>query len=54
MDLTTGKIFTHPLNTLEAYPIVLGSDRNIYVGSTSGEVMRWRPTTDEWGRDLRR
>jgi hypothetical protein len=48
LDLTTGQVVTHLLHSLEAYPIVAGSDGNIYVGSTSGEVMRWKPRTDEW------
>lgn len=49
MDLQTGKVTTHPLNHLEAWPLVFGSDGNVYTGSTSGEVMRWNPRTDAWG-----
>lgn len=49
MDLTTGEVISHPLNHLEAYPIVVGSDGIVYVGSTSGEVMRWDPAADTWG-----
>jgi hypothetical protein len=49
MDLQTGKVVTLPLNHMEAWPLVFGSDGNVYTGSTSGEVLRWNPRTDEWG-----
>ncbi len=49
MDLASGTVLTYPLNHLEAYPIVFGSDGRVYVGSTSGEVMRWDPGSRAWG-----
>ena len=49
MDLGSGSVLTYPLNHLEGYPIVFGSDRRVYVGSTSGEVMRWDPRARSWG-----
>jgi hypothetical protein len=49
MDIQTGKVYTHPLNHMEAYPIVFGSDGCVYTGSTSGEVLRWNPKTNTWG-----
>ena len=49
MEIASGRISCHPLNSLEAYPIVFGSDGMVYVGSTSGEVMRWDPRADTWG-----
>jgi hypothetical protein len=49
MNLADGKVRVHPLNHLEAYPIVYGSDGKVYTGSTSGEVFCWDPLTDRWG-----
>jgi len=49
LDLTTRKVTVKPLNHLEGYPIVPASDGNIYVGSTTGQIMRFNPHTDEWG-----
>ena len=49
MDLGSGSVLTYPLNHLEGYPIVFGSDRRVYVGSTSGEVLRWDPRVRSWG-----
>lgn len=49
MDLGSGAVLTYPLNHLEGYPIVFGSDRRVYVGSTSGEVLRWDPRVRSWG-----
>ena len=48
MDLGSGSVLTCPLNHLEGYPIVFGSDRRVYVGSTSGEVLRWTPRAKSW------
>ena len=47
-DLASGTTISHPLHSLEAYPIVLGTDGIVYVGSTTGGVMRWDPKTNEW------
>ncbi len=49
LDLATDEIVTHPLNHLEAYPITPASDGMIYVGSTTGEIMRYDPTGGAWG-----
>ena len=49
MDLGSGSVLTYPLTHLEGYPIVFGSDRRVYIGSTTGEVMRWDPRTRMWG-----
>lgn len=49
LNLSDGSFTFHPLNTLEAYPIVFGSDGRVYTGSTSGEVFFWHPLTGEWG-----
>jgi|GEM_PF-3424087 len=49
MDLGSGAVLSYPLDHLEGYPIVFGSDRRVYVGSTSGEVMRWDPRARDWG-----
>jgi hypothetical protein len=48
MNLRTKKYFVHPLNHLEAYPIVYGSNGKVYIGSTSGYVMVWNPIDDSW------
>jgi len=48
LDLATGELRTHPLNHLEAYPITPASDGMIYVGSTTGQIMRYDPKTDGW------
>jgi len=48
MNLTTQKIFVHPLSHREAYPILFGSDGKVYVGSTSGYIMVWNPVGDTW------
>ena len=47
-DLISGATVSHPLNSLEAYPIVFGIDGSVYVGSTTGGVMRWHPKTNSW------
>lgn len=49
LNLGDGTVKVHPLNHLEAYPIVFGSDGRVYTGSTSGEVFSWDPLTDRWG-----
>lgn len=49
MDLKTQKVVTHPLNHLEAWPLVFSSNGIVYTGSTSGEVMQWNSHTDAWG-----
>jgi hypothetical protein len=49
LDLSSGKVSIHPLRSMEAYPLVFGSDGSVYVGSTTGEVMRWNPIDDTWG-----
>lgn len=48
MNLTTKRVYIHPLDHLEAYPIVFGSDGKVYIGSTSGYVMVWNPLDDSW------
>ena len=48
MNLADGKVSIHPLNHLEAYPILFASDGRVYVGSTSGEVFAWEPVSDGW------
>ena len=50
MNLGNGEVRVHPLNHLEAYPIVFASDGRVYTGSTSGEVLCWDPVTDHWGK----
>ncbi len=48
LALKSGQVYTHPLHSLEAYPILPASDGRVCVGSTSGEVMVWDPPTDTW------
>lgn len=48
LNLNTKKLSVHPLNHLEAYPIVFGSNGKVYIGSTSGYIMVWNPDDDSW------
>jgi hypothetical protein len=48
LNLRTKKYYVYPLNHLEAYPIVYGSNGKVYIGSTSGYVMVWNPIDDSW------
>jgi hypothetical protein len=50
LNLNTHKLFIHPLEHLEAYPIVFGSNGKVYIGSTSGYVMVWDPIDDSWAK----
>ncbi len=48
LDLVTRRLEVKPINHLEGYPIVPGSDGGVYGGSSSGEVMRYRPRDGGW------
>lgn len=48
LDLATDQLDTKPLNHLEAYPIVPASDGSIYVGVTTGQIMRYRADGSIW------
>jgi len=48
LDLVDGRLDVRPVNHLEGYPIVPASDRNVYMGSSSGEIMQYRPTDGGW------
>lgn len=50
LDLKTRRFIVKPLGSLEAYPIVYGSDGRVYVGNTDGYVWVWNPEDDSWGR----
>lgn len=48
LDLTTRQLDIRPLNHLEAYPITPASDGAIYVGSSNGEIWRYRAAGGTW------
>ncbi len=48
LDLHTDELDIKPLHHLEAYPIVPASDGAIYVGSTTGEIWRYRAEGSVW------
>lgn len=48
LDLVTGKLDVKPLNHLEGYPLTPATDGCVYVGSTTGEIWRYRATGSVW------
>lgn len=48
LDLTTQQLDLKPLNHLEGYPITPASDGAIYVGSSNGEIWRYRAHGSVW------
>ena len=48
LDLATQQLDLKPLGHLEGYPIAPASDGAIYVGSTSGEIWRYRAAGSTW------
>jgi len=48
LDLRTDKLDIKPLNHLEGYPLTPASDGCVYVGSTSGEIWRYRAAGSVW------
>jgi hypothetical protein len=47
-DLVTRQLDIKPLNHLEAYPITPAGDGAIYVGSSNGEIWRYRVVGSAW------
>ncbi len=48
LDLATDKLDVKPVGHLEAYPITPASDGAVYVGSTTGEIWRYRAPGSVW------